>query len=245
MRGRANAVMLPVWIVLLAWTAAAHGTPLWQQDLAKTATASPGADSVRPEPDPGSVVVDAIAMRIEDDIIAESQIEELAAFQKLGGGQPKNRDELIQELIDQWIIQNDAQNSRYRLPSEEAVNQAYERFVQNFPSPQAFRDKLAQVGLTANAVRRFVADELYLTSFIDFKFRPAAQVLPEQVEKYYRDTLVLELKSKSQPIPALPEVDDQIRELLTQQAIEARSDQWLKDTRSRLHIEMISPEAAP
>jgi hypothetical protein len=241
----AKFLKLLVWISLLVWTATAYGNPRPQQDVAKTATAAPSADGVRHEPDPGSVVVDAIAMRIEDDIIAESQIEELAAFQKLAGGQPKDRDELIQELIDQWIIRNDAQNARYRSPSEEAVNQAYDRLVQHFPSPQAFRDKLAQVGLAENAVRRIVADELYLTSFIDFKFRPAAQVLPDQVEKYYRDTLVPELKTKSQPVPALPEVEEQIRELLTQQAIEARSEQWLKDTRSRLHIEMISPEAGP
>ena len=42
--------------------------------------------------------IDGVAARIEDDIITESEVRELAAFQNLVDGKAKSRDELLREL---------------------------------------------------------------------------------------------------------------------------------------------------
>ena len=56
----------------------------------------------------GAQNVDGIAARIEDDVITESEVRELGAFQKLVDGSAKPRIELIKELADQWIVRGEA-----------------------------------------------------------------------------------------------------------------------------------------
>ena len=55
----------------------------------------------------GEETVDGIAARIEDDIITESEVRELSAFQELVEGKPKPRSEIIKELANQWIVRGE------------------------------------------------------------------------------------------------------------------------------------------
>ncbi|MFZ0580783.1 MAG: hypothetical protein WAM23_06585 [Candidatus Acidiferrales bacterium] len=184
--------------------------------------------------------IDGVAARIEDDIITESEVHELAAFQKLVDGESKPRQELLRELIDQWMIRNEATATKYGQPSAEDVDRAYSEFVKQFPSPQEFEKRCAAAGLTEAAVRRMVAQQLYLSRFIDYRFRPSAQVTDEQVEAYYHDEFAPQLKARNQPVPPLDDVDDTIREVLIQRAINERSTKWLDDSRDALRIDVMS-----
>ncbi len=60
-----------------------------------------------------SETVDSIAARIEDDILTESELRELGAFQTLVDGQSKSRADLIRELEDQWIVRGEATAASY------------------------------------------------------------------------------------------------------------------------------------
>lgn len=211
-----------------------------EASTAKSAPPAAGADAA-----PVAVTVDSIVERIEDDIITDSQVRELQGFQKLLGGEPKDRDQIIEELTDQWIIRNDAQNSQFRPPSQEAENRAFTQVTSKFSSQQTMDQQLARLGLTESDAKRMVAQELYLTSFLDFKFRPEAQITPDQIQAYYQDTLVPEVKAKGEQPPPLAGVEDQIREVLTQKVIDQRTQQWLEETRSRLQIERVSPKSQP
>ena len=81
-------------------------------------------------------------------------------------------------------------------------------------------------------------EQLYLSRFLDYRFRPAAQVTDAQVETYYRDEFSTQLKERGQQAPPLDSVEDTIREVLIQRAINERATQWLDDTRERLKIEI-------
>src|SRR6202021_1069161 len=106
---------------------------------------------------PGEETVDGIAARIEDDIITESEVRELSAFQELVDGKPKPRSEIIKELADQWIVRGEA------------------------------------------ALRRILTQQLFLSRFIDYRFRPAAQVDEPQIETFYHDEFAPQLEAKKQP----------------------------------------------
>ena len=82
--------------------------------------------------------IDGVAARIEDDIITESEVQELAAFQKLVDGNP-NRAGTLRELIDQWMVRSEATAAKYAQPSAEDVDRAYAEFVKQFPSPEEFK----------------------------------------------------------------------------------------------------------
>jgi hypothetical protein len=191
--------------------------------------------------DQGAQPIDGVAARIEDDIITESEVRELAAFQKLVDGQSKPRMELLRELTDQWLIRSEATATKYGEPSPADVDRAYAEFLKQFPSPEEFRKRCAAVGLTEAAVRRLIAQQLYLSRFIDYRFRPSAQVSDEQVAAYYRDEFASQLKARNEPVPPLDDVEDTIREVLIQRAINDRATKWLDDTRSSVQIDIVSP----
>ena len=97
-------------------------------------------------------------------------------------------------------------------------------------------------GLAESAVRRLLAQQLYLSRFLDFRFRPAAQVDDQQVDAYYKNDFVPQLQKRGEPVPPLDDVDDTIREVLVQRAINDRATAWLDETRERLQIDVMSPE---
>ena len=201
--------------------------------IAPSNAGSPAADA------PNGQTVDGVAARIEDDILLESEVRELGAFQELVGGQAKPREELIRELADQWIVRGEIETAKYPPPSDADVDRAYQQLVAQYKSPEDFANRCALVGLTQAAVRRMLTQQIYLARFLDFRFRPAAQIDAKQIETYYNDTFVPQLKGKQQTIPPLDDVEETIREVLTQQAINDRSTQWLDDTRSRLKIDVV------
>jgi len=184
--------------------------------------------------------VDGVAARIEDDILTESEVRELGAFQELVEGRRKSRDELIRELAEQWIVRGEIETAKYPAPSAEDVERAYSRLAAQFGSPEEFAKRCGAVGLSEAAVRRMLRQQLYLSRFLDFRFRPAAQIDAKQVEAYYNDEFTPQLKAKNQTVPPLEDVEDTIREVLVLRAINERATQWLDDTRSRLRIDIVT-----
>jgi len=188
----------------------------------------------------GTRQIDGVAARIEDDIITESEVRELSAFQQLVDGQPKSRAEVLRDLADQWLIRGEASTARYGQPSSADVDRAYNEFVKQFPSPKIFEQRRTDAGLSEAAVRRMIQQQLYLSRFIDYRFRPAAQITDQQVADYYRDDFVPQLKARKAEIPALDDVEDTIREVLIQRAITDREEKWLDESRPRLRIDIVS-----
>jgi hypothetical protein len=202
------------------------------------------AQSSAPAPG-GDQTVDGVAARIEDDVITESEVQELGAFQQLVDGRPKPRTERIRELADQWIVRGEIETAKYPPPTSEDVDRAYAQLVAQFPSPEEFKKHCVAAGLSDAAVRRMLAGQLYLSRFLDYRFRPAAQIDAKQIEAYYGDEFTPQVKAKNESVPPLDDVEDTIREVLIQRAINDRSVQWLADTRSRLRIDVLSNGVRP
>jgi len=197
-------------------------------------------------------VVDRIVVRIEDDILTESEVRELGRFQQLvnspgTGAQSRlpGEDELIEKLIDQWIVLTEATAARFSKPAKADVQKEFERLAAQFGSADAYRARLQELGLTAESVARNVERQIYLARYLDYKLRPAAHVESAQVEKYFREELVPELQKRGQEAPALESVEGQIRELLTQREISARAAKWLEETRTRLKIDITRKKNTP
>jgi hypothetical protein len=195
-----------------------------------------------PVQDAGAQVIDGVAARIDTDVITESEVKELSDFQMLVDGQSKGRDQLIEELSDQWIVRGEADTAHFPHPSDKDVDNAYAQLVKQFPSQQEFDQRREQTGLTEDAVRRQLDEQLYLSRFLDFRFRPAAEVSDADVQKYYDQEFAPQLKAKGEAVPPLDKVQDTIREVLVQQEITNRANQWLDDTRDHLEIDVL-PQA--
>ena len=207
---------------------------------APQAASAPGVGSAQHHGE----IVDAIAVRIEDDIITESEVRELAQFQQLVDGHAQRREDVIKELIDQWIVRNEANTTKFPMPSAEDVQHEYDRLVMHFHSADELNQKIAAAGLSEMAVRRMLEQQIFLTRFLDYRFRPAAQIGQSDIENYYEKEFVPQLKAKNQTVPPDDDVADTIREVLTQRSIDETSTKWLNDSRASLRID-ISPEPKP
>ena len=196
-------------------------------------------------PPQASRVVDRIVAHIEGDIILQSQLRELGAFQQLIEGRAESDDRLLAELIEQWVVQTEATASHFPQPAQSEVDREMARLAAQFTSPEAYAAKLSELGLSATQVRQLLARQIYVERYLDYKFRPSVQIEPSDIETYYQKELLPELARKNQPAPRLADVEGQIRELLTQREITALGAKWLDETKSRLKIELTAPGAKP
>jgi hypothetical protein len=186
-------------------------------------------------------IVDRIVVRIVDDILTQSDLDQLAAYQKLVSGSADTNDRLTQESIEQWIVNSEAQAAHFPAAPETEVASDIAAIEKKFPTLDAYRARLAELGLSADDVHQMVARQTYLERYLDSKFRDSVQIDPKDVEKCYNEQLVPELQKQGQAVPALGEVQDHIRELLTEQQINRLADQWLDESKGRLRIEIIPP----
>ncbi|HUK29530.1 MAG TPA: hypothetical protein VLV89_00350 [Candidatus Acidoferrum sp.] len=186
-------------------------------------------------------VVDRIIARVEGDIVLQSDMRELGASQQLFGGPAEPESKRLDELIDQWIIEHEAESAQFAQPSEEDVTAALQQAEKNLGGEQEFRTKLKELGLSIATVRRILGREILFSRYLDYKFRHAAQVDSAAEEKYYNEEFAPQMAARGQAAPPIDSVREQIHEVLVQKEITTRSEQWLTESRARLKIEVIGP----
>jgi hypothetical protein len=203
--------------------------------------AAPAAAAPRPQ----TAVVDRILARIENDIITASDVRELARYQELVEGKAKNDAAILHELIDQWVVETAARQANYPKPEENEVTKQLDQLEKRFGSPQAFQARLRQVGLSKAGLRRIVARQLYLTRYLDYRFRAGVRVDRQEIEKYYNQELTPKLRAEGKAVPPLAEVRREIHELLVQRDIEQQTEEWLKETEAHLKVHLLPAEKQP
>jgi parvulin-like peptidyl-prolyl isomerase len=187
-------------------------------------------------------VVDRIVAKVESDIILMSDVQQLARDQLFLDGKSQSDSEILDRLIDQWIVRNEAKVARFPQPSEEDVNRSIERLKRSFSSPEEYEARKTQSGLTDEQVLQFMRSRLYLSNYLDSRFRPVIQVNDKEIEEFYKTRVVPRAESRGQTPPTLENARDFIQEALVQRAINEQADRWLKESRTRVRIEILLNE---
>lgn len=191
---------------------------------------------------PAQKVIDRIAARVDDDVILLSEIRELGEYQQLVDGKSESNTQLLDRLIDQWMVRKEADTARFPQPSDADVEQSLQRLKDSFASPQEYEDRRKQAGLTEGEVRRIVDLQLYLNNYLDSRFRPLVHVDQKAIEKFYNNRVVARAKARGQAPPSLEAASDSIQEALTQQGIDQQADRWLKESRARIQVQRFPDE---
>jgi hypothetical protein len=187
-------------------------------------------------------VLDQIAARVESDIILLSEVRALSCYQLLVDGKAESDSAILDRLIDQWIVRNEADTARFPHPAEVEIAHGVEHLETSFASPEEYHARKKQSGLSDKEIQRIVGQQLYLSNYLDSRFRPAVQVSAKQVEDFYQQAVVPRAKARNQVPPALDASREYIQEALVQRGINEQADIWLKESRSRLHIETFLKE---
>jgi hypothetical protein len=187
-------------------------------------------------------VVDQIAARVEGDIILLSEVRTLSRYQILVDGKAESDAAILDRLIDQWIVKNEADTARFPHPTDVEIAHGVEHLHASFASPEEYQARKKQSGLSDKEIGRMVGAQLYLSNYLDSRFRPAVQVSAKQVEDFYQEAVVPRAKARNQAPPPLDASREYIQEALVQRGINEQADVWLKETRSRLHVETFLKE---
>jgi hypothetical protein len=187
-------------------------------------------------------LVDGIAARVDTDIILMSDVRDLARYQSLLDEKTETESVILDRLIDQWIVRNEARAALFPQPSDEDVQRSLERLKRSFSSPEAFEEREKQVGLTDEDVLRLLKSQLYLSNYLDSRFRASIQIDEKDIEEFYKDRVTPRAESRGRTPPTLEQARPFIQEALVQRAINVQADRWLKESRSRLRVEKLISE---
>lgn len=186
---------------------------------------------------PAQEVVDRVVARVENDIILLSEVKELQQYQTLVDGKSESESAILDRLIDQWVVRSEAELSRFPQPRDPEIDRGVARVARSFASPEEYAERKKQCGLSDAQVRKMVASQLYLTNYLDSRFRPSVQIDSNAVANFYQSAVVPRAKARGQEPPTLEASRDIIEEALIEKDINEQADRWLKESRARLHLE--------
>jgi len=193
----------------------------------------------------GREVIDRIVARVENDVILLSDVRLLSHYQLLVDGKSESDSEILDRLIDQWIVRNEANVARTPKPLDSDIDRALRRLVEGFSSREDYQARRKLAGLTEADVRRITSDQLFLNGYLDSRFRPSVQVDEKAIEDFYKNSLLPRAEARGTAPPTLDAAHDYILEALVQLSINEQADRWLKESHGRIRITKMLEENQP
>jgi parvulin-like peptidyl-prolyl isomerase len=190
-------------------------------------------------------VIDGVVASVNRHAVLRSDWDEAVAFEAFMQQKPlsqmtqADRVLALRRFIDRQLLQAQMGNENYLQPSEQRLQQDIAKLraqVPNGNDDAAWRRLLAGYGLSEEILKQHLRTEVQVMNFIEVRLRPNVHIEQEEIETYYNDRLLPDLRANGQkPIP-LEEVAPRIRELLTEQHIDKLLDIWLHNLRQQASI---------
>jgi peptidyl-prolyl cis-trans isomerase SurA len=151
-------------------------------------------------------------------------------------------------LIDQQILQEDPHGLEI---APKDLEESLTELRQTLPackqrdcnSPAGWSAYLSTLGLTPERVADYWSHRMAMLKFIEERFRSGIQIAPEEIQKYYNETLAPQY-AKAVDVPTLARVSPRIQEILLQQKVTALFNDWLKSLQDQGQVEILDPELA-
>ncbi len=245
---RTNATIAAALLVLISCAVSARA-----QADSEPANAAP-PDAQKPQ------TLDSVVAVVNNQVILSSDLDlETRIFRLLPIGsrvdftRPKALERLItRALIEQQILVEDPHGLDV-VPKDLADSLAELR--QNLPAcksrdcatAEGWSSYLATLGLTPERVSEYWARRMAMLRFIEMRFRSGIRILPEEIRKYYQETLVPRY-AKPEDAPSLERLSPRIQEILLQQKVNSLLGDWVKSLQEQGQVEVLDPalrEAVP
>ncbi|HUI83049.1 MAG TPA: SurA N-terminal domain-containing protein [Candidatus Binatia bacterium] len=196
-------------------------------------------------PLPAGEVIDGVVASVNRQPILLSDWQEAIAFEAFMQQKPQDAmskaDRLLalQHLIDRELLKREMGDPGYMAPSDEVLARDVAQLRAQVPQGSddvSWRQLLAGYGLNENLLREHLRTQFQVMNFVEVRLRPNVHVNDEEIDSYYRNQLLADLRSNGAAAVPLAEVKSRIRELLTQQRIDELLDAWLHNLRQQEDI---------
>jgi hypothetical protein len=148
----------------------------------------------------------------------------------------EERRDAADRLVEQLLIKQEMDLSRYPLPGSTDVDKYLQQIVDSSGGTADFDKMLAGYNLTVETMRRHLELQLMELRFIDFRFRPDTVVSDSDVEAAYRRQVAGWNASHSGPPPTFEAAREALRAVLVEEQTDAALNTWLGESRKRVNI---------
>jgi len=195
-------------------------------------------------------ILDGVVATVNHKPIFRSDWDEAVCFELFMQQKPvsqvteADRTTALQRLIDRQLLTAQMSDARSMQPSEDDLQKYTAKLREQVPGgedDQSWRKLLASYGLTEDVLKDHLGTELQVVDFVEVRLRPTVRVQPEEIEAYYRNQLLPDLRQAGGRIISLNDVEPKIRELLTQQHMDELLDAWLHNLRQQAEIRTSVP----
>jgi hypothetical protein len=186
-------------------------------------------------------IIDRLAIAVGNQVITELQIDEELRVTAMLNHKPivrslEERRDASDRLVEQLLIKQEMDLSRYPLPGSADVDKYLQQIVDSNGGAAQFAKTLSTFNLTMETMRRHLELQLMELRFIDFRFRPDAVVSDSDVEAAYQRQVVAWKESHNGEPPNFEVSREPLRAMLAEEHTDAALNTWLGESRKRVDI---------
>ncbi len=232
--------------VLRVWLAVCLAVAALSPALAQnTLTASP-------------VVLDRVVAVVNNQVILASDVDDEMRLSVLeprtAPRTPESPRAALERLISRALIQQQIRDEEAQatVPTSDEVAARIATLRKELPgcvsqdcaTDDGWKAFLASHSLTQQRVETYIRSRLEILRFIEMRFRQGISISRNEVEAYYRDTLLPQYPA-GEKAPALDQVEPRIEEILLQQRVNVLFSDWLENLRKLGDVEVLDPALEP
>jgi hypothetical protein len=154
-------------------------------------------------------------------------------------------DQAVSRLIDLELLRQELKNFDIAKEDETEVKARMQALRDAYAKTGGLSAFLKSNGLQETELVAYLRLESSTLQFVNFRFRPFASVSQEEIISYYEKRLAPQLEKSKIELPPLPQVSDQIEEILRQEKINESLDQWIANIRRNSRIEYFEDKFRP
>jgi peptidyl-prolyl cis-trans isomerase SurA len=229
----------------------------WCASLLLCAAGAAAVGQNAPEPST-PVVLDRVVAVVNNRAILLSDITDALHLSAL---EPRRNDEAapdaraaLEQLISRTLIQQQIRQEDMGAvqPAETDIQGRLAELRKELPAcvhmncalEDGWKAFLQAHELTQKQVEEYLRRRLEMLAFIETRFRQGIRISQEEIEAYYRNSLLPQY-AKSETVPPLSDVAPRIEEILLQQQVNTLFDAWLENLRKQGDVEILDSTLEP
>ena len=148
-------------------------------------------------------------------------------------------DVVIQRLIEQALVFQQIEEFPGTEVLATEVTAQISEMQKKAGGAETWNRQLKSLNLELEEVMDHVKWQLHVMKFIDYRFRQFVVVDQSEIESYYQKRLLPDLQKRGvREEPALAEVEEKIRSILTEEKLNLQVDEWLASLRANAAIQI-------
>lgn len=148
----------------------------------------------------------------------------------------------LDRMIDERLVAQEAARVPTSPITQDEIDKKRTELIKSFRNEAEFRQRVGSVGLTPQKIDELIRQRILIDRFVDFRFRSFVLVTEQEIQRYYNEKFVPEIRARGQVPPPLEQlvegttVRDRISAILKLQKINSEIDSWLASARQRADV---------